>query len=90
MDFIEFENHDGTIILLNINKISHFTKEFQKEKIWINEDKDTYFLLKTGEYDRIKKELELRSKSQQTSNDSLSKLLENGIAIRLPGPRYGL
>lgn len=87
MDFIEFENHDGTMILLNTNIISHLTKEFQKEKIWTISDDKTYFLLKTGEYDRIKNELKSRSKSQH-SNDSFSKLLENGIAIQLPGPSY--
>lgn len=88
MDFIEFEIKNGTKINVNLSAIQHISKNEKYERVWV--DNNTWFEMKIGEYDRIKEELELRSKSQQTSNDSLSKLLENGIAIRLPGPRYGL
>ena len=87
-EFIEFEIKQGTKILININKINHLSKDNDIERLWLFDK--TYFPLKDGEYDRLKTELESRSKSQQPSNDSLSKLLEKGIAIRLPGPRYGL
>lgn len=88
MDFIEFEDYKGKLILIEVSKITHLSFDDGDERLYTTFM--TYIEMKIGEYDRIKKELELRSKSQQPSNDSLSKLLENGIAIRLPGPRYGL
>lgn len=87
MNFIEFEIKNGTKINVNLSAIQHISKNEKYERVWVN---NTWFEMKIGEYDRIKEELELRSKSQQPSNDSFSKLLEKGIAIRLPGPRYGL
>lgn len=87
-EFIEFETNDGTRININMNIIRHIMKTDKYERVFV--DGNSYYALKIGEYDRLKNELELRSKSQQQSNDSVSKLLENGIAIRLPGPRYGL
>lgn len=88
MDFIEFEIVDGSKINININLIRHIVKDEKYERLFVNDN--SYYALKIGEYDRLKTELESRSKSQQQQNDSVSKLLENGIAIRLPGPRYGL
>ncbi|GEM_PF-5494238 len=89
MDFIEFEIKNGTKIIVNLSAIEHISKNDKYERVWIINGNE-WFELKIGEYDRLKNELELRSKSQQSSNDSLSKLLEKGIAIRVPGPRYGL
>lgn len=86
--FIEFEIKQGTKIIVNLSAIQHISKNDNYERLWIYPN--NCFDLKIGEYDRIKEELELRSKSQHPSNDSLSKLLEKGISIRLPGPRYGL
>lgn len=88
MDFIEFEDYKGKLILMEVSRITHLSSDKGDERLYTTFM--TYIEMKSGEYNRIKKELELRSKSQQPSNDSLSKLLENGIAIRLPGPRYGL
>lgn len=87
MDFIEFEIKNGTKINVNLSVIQHISKNEKYERVWV--DSNTWFEMKIGEYDRLKNELEARSKSQQ-QNDSVSKLLENGLAIRLPGPRYGL
>lgn len=85
-EFIEFEIKQGTKILININKINHLSKDNDIERLWLFDK--TYFPLKDGEYDRLKNELEARSKSLESINDSLSKLVENGLFIRLPGPRY--
>lgn len=88
MDFIEFEDYKGKLILIEVSRITHLSSDNGDERLYTTFM--TYIEMKTGEYDRLKNELDLRSKSQQTSNDSVSKLLENGISIRLPGPRYGL
>jgi len=84
-NFIELETKQGRLILVDVSRITHLSSD---ERLYTSFM--PYVELKNGEYDRLKNELESRFKSQQSSNDSLSKILENGIAIRLPGPRYGL
>lgn len=88
MDFIEFEDYKGKVILIEVSRITHLSSDKGDERLYTSFM--PYIELKAGEFNRLKNELESRSKSQQSSNDSLSKLLEKGIAIRVPGPRYGL
>lgn len=86
MEFIEFETHLRTKILMDITKIARISLENGVQRIWLHDE--SYIVLKDGEYDRLKKELESRFMSQKSLNDSFTKLVENGLFIRLPGPVY--
>ena len=57
-DFIEFETNKGKLILIEVSRITHLSSDERLYTTFM-----PYIDMKEGEYDRIKKQLESRSKS---------------------------
>lgn len=82
MKFIEFTTTEDTLVLINPNNIDCLMVKGSQELLFDN--KGNLHRLKKGEYARIKKELD-----NQSSNNALQSLAENGLFIRLPMPLMG-